>query len=57
MGKAHYETFLFFLFFYLPLRFVAISDLYEPIDDGSESQVKMLSQSALVLAVYPRSSA
>lgn len=38
-------------------KFVAISDLYEPIDDGSESQVKMLSQSALVLAVYPRSSA
>jgi Rab GDP dissociation inhibitor len=30
--------------FYLLLRFVAISDLYEPIDDGSESQVRNLSQ-------------
>ena len=28
---------------HLPLRFVAISDLYEPIDDGSESQVSSLS--------------
>lgn len=27
----------------LPPRFVAISDLYEPIDDGSESQVSSLS--------------
>lgn len=36
----------------LPLRFVAISDLYEPIDDGSESQVSSLSQ-PWFLAAFP----
>lgn len=28
-------------FFFILFRFVAISDLYEPTDDGTESQVRI----------------